>query len=58
MSLGHASITTIYIKADGSMQVIAAGDVGHIPPNLQSGTSADRGDPPLSQRGVAPASAK
>lgn len=41
MSLGHASITTIHIKADGSMQVIAAGDVRHIPPSLQSGTSAD-----------------
>lgn len=42
MSLGHASMTTIHIKTDGSMQVIAAGDVGHIPPNLQSGTSADK----------------
>ncbi len=41
MSVGHASITKIHIKADGSMQVIAAGDVGHIPPNMQSGTSAD-----------------
>jgi len=42
MSVGHASLTTIQIKADGSMQVIAAGDVGHIPPNLQTGTSADK----------------
>lgn len=56
MSLGHASITTIHIKADGTMQVIAAGDVGHIPPNLQSGTSADRDDPVQSQL-AAPAAA-
>ncbi len=42
MSVGHASITTIQIKADGSMQVIAAGDVGHLPANLQSGTSANK----------------
>ena len=41
MSIGHASITTIRIKSDGTMQVIAAGDVGHIPPNLQTGSSAD-----------------
>lgn len=41
MSVGHASITTIRIKADGSMQVIAAGDVGHLPPNMLTGTSAD-----------------
>ena len=40
-SVGHASITTIRVKADGSMQVIAVGDVGHLPPNLQSGSSAD-----------------
>ena len=41
MSIGHASITKIRVKADGSMQVIAVGDVGHLPPNLSSGTSAD-----------------
>ena len=49
MSLGHASITTIYVKADGTMQVLAAGDVGHIPPTLQSGTSADKEDAGRSQ---------
>jgi serine/threonine-protein phosphatase PGAM5 len=42
MSIGHASITTIRIEADGSMQVIAVGDVGHLPPNLRTGTSADK----------------
>ena len=41
MSVGHASITKIRIKPDGSMQVISVGDVGHLPPNLQTGTSAD-----------------
>jgi len=58
MSLGHASITTIYIKADGSMQVIAAGDVGHIPPNLQSGTSADKDNPLRSRLAASPAKAQ
>jgi len=42
MSIGHASITTIRIAGDGSMQVIAVGDVGHLPPNLRTGTSADK----------------
>ncbi len=41
MSVGHASITKILVKADGSMQVLSVGDAGHLPPNLQSGTSAD-----------------
>jgi serine/threonine-protein phosphatase PGAM5 len=41
MSIGHASITRLRVKADGSMQVISVGDVGHLPPNMQSGTSAD-----------------
>jgi serine/threonine-protein phosphatase PGAM5 len=41
MSIGHASITKIRVKADGSMQVISVGDVGHLPPNMYSGTSAD-----------------
>ena len=42
MSVGHASMTTIRIAADGGMQVIAIGDVGHLPPNLRTGTSADK----------------
>jgi serine/threonine-protein phosphatase PGAM5 len=41
MSIGHASVTKIRIGPDGSMQVIALGDVGHLPPNMLSGTSAD-----------------
>jgi serine/threonine-protein phosphatase PGAM5 len=41
MSIGHASLSKILVRADGSMQVLSVGDVGHLPPNLQSGTSAD-----------------
>jgi serine/threonine-protein phosphatase PGAM5 len=41
MSIGHASITKVLIEADGGIHVISVGDVGHIPPNLLSGTSAD-----------------
>ena len=41
MSIGHASITKVRVRPDGSMQVISVGDVGHLPPNMLSGTSAD-----------------
>ena len=41
MSVGHASITRIRVKADGGISVIAVGDVGHIPPNMLSGASGD-----------------
>ncbi|CAN5313041.1 hypothetical protein BH11PSE14_BH11PSE14_04030 [soil metagenome] len=41
LSVGHASITTIHIAADGSMQVTSAGDVGHLPASLRTGSSAD-----------------
>jgi serine/threonine-protein phosphatase PGAM5 len=41
MSIANASFTRIRVKPDGSMQVIAVGDVGHLPPNMLSGTSAD-----------------
>jgi serine/threonine-protein phosphatase PGAM5 len=41
LSIGHASITRIRIAPDGKMQVIAVGDVGHLPPNLQTGASGD-----------------
>jgi serine/threonine-protein phosphatase PGAM5 len=35
-SIPHASLTVIRIRADGTMSVIAVGDIGHIPPNMQS----------------------
>lgn len=41
MSVGHTSISSIRIEADGSTRLIAAGDVGHLPPSLQTGTIAD-----------------
>jgi serine/threonine-protein phosphatase PGAM5 len=45
MSVGNASITRIRIEADGSFKVLSVGDVGHLPPNLQTGAT---GDPPHS----------
>lgn len=39
MSVGHASLTEILIEADGRFKVISVGDVGHLPLNLQSGTT-------------------
>lgn len=41
MSVGNASITVIRMQPDGRMKVISVGDVGHIPPNLQSGATGD-----------------
>lgn len=36
MSLGNCSITTIRVRPDGRCQVLEVGDVGHLPPRLQS----------------------
>ena len=41
MSVGHVSLSTIRVFPDGTMQLIAAGDVGHLPPNLQTGANGD-----------------
>lgn len=41
MSIGHTSMTTMRIEADGSYRLLGAGDVGHLPPNLQTGTISD-----------------
>ena len=41
MSVGNASITVIRVQPDGRMKVISVGDVGHVPPNLQSGATGD-----------------
>lgn len=41
MSVGHASITTIRVEADGKFKVISIGDVGHVPPNLRTGATGD-----------------
>jgi serine/threonine-protein phosphatase PGAM5 len=45
MSVCHAILTVIRIDPQGTMKILAVGDVGHIPPNMQSGTGAD--DPVL-----------
>ncbi len=37
MSVAHCSLTVIQVKPDGTFRVTAVGDIGHIPPNLQSG---------------------
>ena len=42
MSVGHASITKLRVHPYGRIQVISAGDVGHLPANLLTGTSGDR----------------
>lgn len=41
MSVGHASITRIRVEPDGRFKVIAVGDIGHVPPNLRTGSSGD-----------------
>ena len=42
MSVAHASVTIIQVKADGTFRIIAVGDAGHVPPNMQSwGSDAD-----------------
>jgi serine/threonine-protein phosphatase PGAM5 len=35
-SVAHGSLTVIRVRVDGTMSVMAVGDVGHIPANLQS----------------------
>lgn len=41
MSFGHTSLSTIRIDADGSMRLLGAGDLGHVPPNLRTGALGD-----------------
>lgn len=43
MSVGNCSITTIRITPDGAFKVLGVGDVGHIPPTLQTGLFRDAG---------------
>ncbi|MEO8274932.1 MAG: alkaline phosphatase family protein [Thermoanaerobaculia bacterium] len=42
MSIGHASLTVITVDATGAVRVIAVGDVGHLPPGMQTGAFGDR----------------
>ncbi len=42
LSVAHASITIIQVTATGAFRVLSIGDVGHLPPGMQSwGTPAD-----------------
>lgn len=41
MSVGHTSLTVVRIEADGTTKLLSAGDVGHLPPNLQTGASGN-----------------
>jgi serine/threonine-protein phosphatase PGAM5 len=43
MSVAHCSITTFRISANGRIKVLSVGDIGHIPPNLQSGQYVEAG---------------
>ncbi|UCG52692.1 MAG: histidine phosphatase family protein [Candidatus Latescibacterota bacterium] len=37
MSIGNCSMTIVRISPDGKMKLLVVGDVGHLPPNLQTG---------------------
>ncbi len=41
MSVGNASLTEIRVEPDGRFKVISVGDVGHLPPALQTGATGD-----------------
>jgi serine/threonine-protein phosphatase PGAM5 len=41
MSIAHTSLSAVRVFADGSMQVIQVGDVGHLPPSMQTGRQGD-----------------
>ena len=43
MSVGNASITTVVVRADGTMKLLGVGDVGHLPPNMQTGFGREAG---------------
>jgi serine/threonine-protein phosphatase PGAM5 len=39
MSVGHGSLTVIRIEPNGAYHLLSVGDVGHLPPNMQSGVT-------------------
>jgi serine/threonine-protein phosphatase PGAM5 len=39
MSVAHASLTVIQVTPNGDFRILSVGDVGHLSPNLQSGTT-------------------
>jgi serine/threonine-protein phosphatase PGAM5 len=40
MSVGNCSLTVVRVNPDGTMKLLSVGDVGHLPPNLQTGWDA------------------
>jgi serine/threonine-protein phosphatase PGAM5 len=51
MSIGNCSLTIIRILPDGSKKLAAYGDMGHIPPNMQTETGGDNTPKELNIRG-------
>ncbi len=41
MSIGNCSLTVVRVNSDGTMKLLLFGDVGHIPPNLQTGLDSE-----------------
>ena len=41
MSIGNCSLTVVRINSDGTMKLLSFGDLGHIPPNLQTGLDSE-----------------
>ncbi|TPW16722.1 MAG: serine/threonine-protein phosphatase PGAM5, partial [bacterium] len=37
MGIGNASLTIIQVRADGTSRLMSFSDVGHLPPNMQTG---------------------
>ena len=37
MSVGNCSLTVVRVNSDGTMKLLSVGDLGHLPPNLQTG---------------------
>jgi serine/threonine-protein phosphatase PGAM5 len=37
MSIGNCSLTIVRVNPNGSMKLLSFGDIGHLPPNLQTG---------------------
>jgi len=50
MSVAHASLTIIEVHRNGAMRLVAVGDIGHVPPPLQSW--GDDSDPQLATPGI------
>jgi len=46
MSIANCSLTVIQVKPDGSCKLVSYGDMGHIPPHMQTypGTSVENAD--------------